>query len=129
LLLFPHTFMNESGRSVLAARDFYKIDNQDVLIVCDDMNLPLGKLRFRARGSDGGQKGLADVCRRLGTTELARLRVGIGRPPEGWDPVAYVLGKFTPAEREEIDLAIANGVAGIRDWVHEGIEPCMNRYN
>jgi PTH1 family peptidyl-tRNA hydrolase len=67
LLLWPHTFMNVSGKSVLAARDFYKIDDEDLLVVCDDFQLPLGKLRLRASGSSGGQKGLDDCLRRLGT--------------------------------------------------------------
>src|SRR5688572_30356880 len=94
LLLTPLTYMNLSGASVLAARDFYKIELQDILIVCDDFNLPLGKLRLRARGSAGGQNGLADILRRLGTEDLPRLRIGIGSPPPGRDPAGYVLGRF-----------------------------------
>ena len=94
LLLTPWTYMNLSGASVLAARDFYKIPNEDMLVVCDDLNLPVAKLRFRAAGSSGGQKGLEDIIRRLGSEEFARLRIGIGSPPEGWDWADYVLGKF-----------------------------------
>ena len=80
LLLGPETYMNRSGTSVQAARDFYKLPHEDLLIICDDLNLSLAKLRFRARGSSGGQKGLADVINRLGTEEFSRLRIGIGAP-------------------------------------------------
>src|SRR3712207_5611086 len=78
LLLCPHTYMNNSGASVVAARDFYKLANEDVLVVCDDFNLPLGKLRFRSQGSAAGQKGLAIITRRLGCDNLPRLPFGIG---------------------------------------------------
>ena len=86
LLLCPHTLMNLSGASVLAARDFYKIPEIELLVISDDLNLPLGKLRFRGTGSSGGQKGLEDVIRRLGTDAVPRLRVGIGGPPAGAMP-------------------------------------------
>jgi len=76
LLLMPHTFMNLSGGSVQKARDFYKIENADILVICDDLNLALGRLRFRPKGSAGGQNGLADILQRLGTQQVSRLRVG-----------------------------------------------------
>ena len=98
LLLSPTTFMNLSGTSVQEAKSFYKLADEDLLVVCDDLNLPVGKLRFRARGSSGGQKGLEDIIRRLGTEDFPRLRIGVGTAPEGWDWADYVLGKFTPEE-------------------------------
>ena len=113
LLVGPLTYMNESGSSVLAARDFYKLPNEELLVVCDDLSLPLGKLRFRARGSSGGQKGLADIVRRLGTEEFARLRIGIGSPPDGWDPADYVLARFAAAERPVIDEAVATAAEAV----------------
>ena len=129
LLLQPHTFMNLSGQSVLAARDFYKLKNEDILVVCDDLNLPLGRLRFRASGSDGGQKGLANILNRLGTKEIARLRFGIDPPPAGWDAADHVLGKFNKKQREEVEVSLRIASDAVLDWVRSGVDFCMNRYN
>jgi PTH1 family peptidyl-tRNA hydrolase len=81
LLVTPTTFMNRSGEAVQQFVHFYQIAPQDVVVVCDDMNLPLGRIRWRASGSAGGQKGLADIIQRLGTDQVPRLRLGVGRPP------------------------------------------------
>ena len=121
--------MNNSGQSVLAARDFYKIDHQQILVVCDDFNLPLAKLRLRKKGSSGGQKGLQDVISRLGDEEFARLRVGIGSPPAGWQVENYVLSKFNKTERSEIESAFDNASQAVVTWVAEGIDSCMNQFN
>jgi PTH1 family peptidyl-tRNA hydrolase len=129
LLLSPVTYMNRSGSSVQPARDFFKLPDEDLLIICDDFNLPLAQLRFRARGSSGGQKGLDDIIRRLGTDQVARLRIGIGPVPERWDPADFVLGKFATGERPVIDEAIRRAADAVSVWVMEGIEACMNRYN
>lgn len=129
LLLTPLTFMNLSGASVLAARDFYKIETEDLLVICDDFNLPLAKLRFRGKGTSGGQKGLEDIIRRLGTDEFPRLRIGIGAPPPGRDVAGYVLSKFTNDEQPEIQAAITRATAAVATWVQQGVEHCMNQYN
>jgi PTH1 family peptidyl-tRNA hydrolase len=129
LLLSPTTFMNCSGRSVRAAMDFYKIPLQDVLLICDDLNLPLGRMRFRARGSAGGQKGLADVIRTLGTEEFARLRVGIGSPPASWDVADFVLSRYTDKEEPVMRTTMEQAAVAVEDWIARGIEHCMNRYN
>jgi PTH1 family peptidyl-tRNA hydrolase len=129
LLLTPLTYMNLSGSSVLAARDFYKIENQDLLVICDDFNLPLAKLRFRASGSSGGQKGLEDVIRRLGTDDIPRLRIGIGQPPPGRDVTGYVLGRFTEDERLEMAEATRRAAQAVADWVEQGLTYCMTNYN
>lgn len=129
LLSRPETFMNKSGDSVSRTMQFYKMEPSDLLVISDDFNLPLAKLRFRAKGSAGGQKGLADVIRALGTDEFSRLRVGIGQPPEHWDTVDFVLSKFTKQEQEEIDVAIALAADGAETWVKEGIARCMNERN
>jgi PTH1 family peptidyl-tRNA hydrolase len=129
LLMKPQTFMNLSGRAVREAIDFYRIELADVLVVCDDINLPLGKLRFRARGSHGGHNGLRDIQGHLGTTEYPRLRVGVGTPDEEDGAVDHVLGKFRPSEKPVIEDALARAVEGAVLWVHQGIDVCMNQYN
>ena len=128
-LLLPHTYMNRSGGSVGAAFDFYKLAVSDVLVVCDDLNLPLGKLRIRASGSAGGQKGLQDILRRLGTEDVPRLRLGIGAVPNGWDAADFVLSRFSAAERVEMDIARARGADAVACWACDGVATAMNRYN
>lgn len=128
LLLKPETFMNLSGRSVRQAVDFYQIEHTDVLVVCDDINLPLGKLRFRSKGTHGGHNGLRDIQNHLGTTEYSRLRIGVDAPPEE-GAVDHVLGRFRPGEKPVIKEAIDAAVQGVVLWVHQGIDKCMNQYN
>ena len=121
--------MNRSGLSVVEARSFFKLDHADVLVICDDFNLSLGKLRCRAKGSSGGQKGLQDIVRCLGTEDFARLRIGIGPPPDGWDVADYVLSKFHADEQDPIRQALERAAEAALDWVRQGIQFCMNRYN
>lgn len=128
LLVKPETFMNLSGRSVRQVMDFYQAALEDMLVVCDDINLPLGKLRFRARGTHGGHNGLRDIQCHLGTTEYARLRIGVGAPDEA-DAVDHVLGRFRPGERPVIDDALDTAAQAVGRWLHEGLEACMNQYN
>jgi peptidyl-tRNA hydrolase, PTH1 family len=129
LLLWPQTLMNRSGRSVAAAVAFYKLELADLLVLCDDFNLLLGKLRFRSRGSAGGQNGLDDIISRLGSEEFGRLRIGIGPVPDQWDPVDFVLGRFDAGEREVIEEATALAAEGVACWLADGIDACMNRFN
>lgn len=129
LLLKPLTFMNKSGGSVRKATDFYQIPANDVVIVCDDFNIPLGQLRLRTSGSDGGQNGLADIIRSLGTQEVPRLRIGIGPVPERWNPADFVLGKFSPDERVEVALQVARSADAVRMWAKQGMLPAMNKFN
>jgi PTH1 family peptidyl-tRNA hydrolase len=129
LLVLPQTFMNLSGASALAARDFYKLANEDLLVVCDDFNLPLGTLRLRGQGSAGGQKGLADILRRLGTEDVPRLRIGVGPVPASWDPVDFVLSRFTKNELPEIELSIVRAADAVEVWATHGLQESMNRYN
>lgn len=129
LLLRPHTYMNLSGTSVQPARDFFKLTNDDVLIVCDDFNLPMGKLRVRAQGSAGGQKGLADIIQRLGGESVPRLRVGIGPVPPQWNAADFVLSRFTKDEEAAMKVTIDEARDAVVDWVKQGIAYCMNHYN
>ena len=129
LLLSPTTYMNLSGTSVQEAKSFYKLPNEDLLVLCDDLNLPVGKLRFRSRGSSGGQKGLENIVQRLATEDFSRLRVGVGTAPEGWDWADYVLGKFTSEELPVIEEAMRQAADAVAVWAREGITFCMNQYN
>ena len=129
LLLQPQTFMNRSGASVLAARDFFKIDNNDILIICDDFSLPLGRLLFRPKGSAGGQKGLNDVIQRLGSQDVPRLRIGIDPPPDNWDVADFVLSRFRTNELKTMDMAIQVAADAVETWSRAGVDACMNKYN
>ena len=129
LLLKPETFMNLSGSSVQLVCGFYQIDRSDVLVICDDFNLALGQLRFRSRGSSGGQKGLADIIRHLGGDDIPRLRIGVGKPPEGWDVADYVLSRFHGDETRQMTQTISRAADGVKDWVELGMKHCMNQYN
>jgi PTH1 family peptidyl-tRNA hydrolase len=128
LLLKPETFMNLSGRSVAQVLRFYKIELSDLLVVCDDLNLPLGRLRLRSGGSDGGQKGLRDISAHLGTDRYARLRVGIGDRGE-IDAADFVLSRFRPAERSTIEDGLILASQAVAVWVGQGVEAAMNQFN
>ncbi|MDB4637321.1 MAG: aminoacyl-tRNA hydrolase [Planctomycetaceae bacterium] len=129
ILLAPQTYMNESGRAVRKCFDFYQPELTDVTVLCDDMNLELGRLRWRSKGSAGGQKGLDDIIRHLGSEEFPRLRIGIGRPPGQMNPADFVLGRFTSRERSTMDQVVVAAADSIELWISEGVESCMNRFN
>jgi PTH1 family peptidyl-tRNA hydrolase len=127
LLVKPETFMNLSGRSVRQILDFYQLGPADLLVVCDDINLPLGKLRVRARGTHGGHNGLRDIQNHLGGVEYARLRIGVDAPRD--EAIDHVLGRFRPAERAVIEDAVSLAAQAVMVWVRQGVETAMNRYN
>jgi len=129
VVLCPHTYMNASGRSVRKAYDFFKLKPDDLLVVCDDLNLASGRIRLRAGGSAGGQKGVADIIRHLGTDQFSRLRIGIDRPPDGWDVSGYVLGKFNEYEKKLFEQTADVAAQASLDWAQHGISFAMNRYN
>jgi PTH1 family peptidyl-tRNA hydrolase len=128
-ILWPHTYMNASGKSVRRACDFYKLVPDDLLVICDDLNLATGRLRMRASGSAGGQKGLADIIRHLQTDTFARLRIGIDRPPQGWEATDYVLGKFNKDEKDKIEASTTDAAHAAIDWATKGVGFVMNHYN
>ncbi len=127
VLMKPTTFMNRSGDAILSAVRFYKLEPGDLLVVADDLALPLGRLRVRARGSAGSHNGLQDVIDRLGSDEWCRLRIGIGSAVG--DPAAYVLGRFAPEEMPVIKSALDWAADAVESWMGEGVERAMNRFN
>ncbi len=129
LLVKPLTFMNLSGYAVGELARYFKVDFADLLVVADDVNLALGRLRARARGSDGGHNGLKSIIAQLGTQEFARLRIGVGRGHEERDLADHVLSRFAPAEQDEIAAAIARAADAAELFVTDGIERVMNRFN
>lgn len=128
-LIWPMTYMNCSGRCVSQFARFYKVQTQNILVVCDDLSLPLGRLRLRKTGSSGGQKGLNDIIQSLGTQDVPRLRIGIDPTPEHWDTVDYVLSKFSASERATIDQGLALANDAIVAWLNGGIDFAMNSFN
>jgi peptidyl-tRNA hydrolase, PTH1 family len=128
MLVKPQSFMNLSGLSVRRFVDFYQLPLSDLLVVCDDINLPLGKLRIRRGGTHGGHNGLRNIELHLGTNEYPRLRIGVEAPATG-RAIEHVLGRFQPGERAVVDEAVAKAVQAVVTWVQKGIDVCMNEYN
>jgi PTH1 family peptidyl-tRNA hydrolase len=128
-LLCPSTYMNCSGLSVSEAVRFYKMSLNDLLVVCDDMDLPFAKLRFRADGSAGGQKGLADIVRQLATDKFSRMRFGIGRPPAHIDAADYVLARFLDNEQSTLPQALKRAADAVETWVVSETTEAMNKFN
>lgn len=129
LLLKPHTLMNLSGDAVSAALRFYRIPVSDLLVVCDDIYLPVGAVRIRASGGDGGHNGLWHISNCLGTQEYARLRLGVGAPPPEMDMADYVLSRFVAAERTPISEAISHAASAAETWATKGMTAAMNHWN
>lgn len=129
LILKPLTFMNLSGHAVAELIRYYRIALSDVLVVVDDVNLPLGRLRIRARGSHGGHNGLRSVAGQLGTDEYARLRLGVGRGDGRRDLADHVLARFEADERETIRSAVDRAADAAEMFVTDNIEKVMNSYN
>jgi PTH1 family peptidyl-tRNA hydrolase len=129
LVAKPLTFMNRSGDAVAALARYYEIPAEDVFIVVDEVALPFGRLRARARGSAGGHNGLKSIIERLGTQEFPRLRLGVGRGDGRRDLAEHVLSKFEPGERAELEMFIARAADAAEMFAVEGIAPVMNKYN
>jgi len=129
LLAKPQTFMNDSGQAVAPLVRFYKIPNEKLLVVHDDLDLPFGTLRLRPQGGAGGQRGMGSIIAKLDTKDFARLRVGIGRPPGRMAPRDYVLHDFDPKEEEILPEVLRNAVDAIHRFVADGIEKAMNDFN
>lgn len=129
LLAKPQTYMNLSGESVRGLMDFYKIPLANILVISDDLDIPLGTLRIRAKGGAGGQNGLKSIIQHLGTPDFARLRFGIGRPPGRMEPAAYVLQDFDKADAILLIETLDRVVRSIDTWLCFGVELMMTRHN
>ena len=128
LLARPYTYVNVSGEAVRDLRRRHRLRPEDILIIVDDIDLPLGRLRLRAGGSAGGHNGLKSVIEALGTTEFPRLRVGIGRPPHGVEAADFVLTRFTEEERM-VHETLERAAEAVELAVTEGLPAAMNRVN
>lgn len=130
LLIKPQTYMNLSGTAVSEAMSFYKLDSKDILVVSDDMDLPCGKIRIRKKGSAGGHNGLDDIINKIGSSDFARLRIGIDKPPhKDYDSKDWVLESFSANDKKIIDEAAERASAAILDYAEKTIDEIMNEYN
>ena len=126
LVVKPQTYMNLSGDCVGQLARYYKVANEDILIIADDLSLPVGTMRFRSKGSSGGHNGLKSIIAHLGGDNFPRLKIGIGR---GDDVIDYVLGHFGKEEWEKISEMMTLAVDAVKLWITDGDEAVMNRYN
>jgi len=134
VLVKPKTYMNRSGDAVSKLLKEYRAKPQDTIVICDDINLPLGKMRIRPSGSTGGHNGLKSIIASIGSEDFPRIRIGIGRPTSEWDSrsdpvVDYVLGDFLPNELNAIKAAITRTAEAVECILFEGIAAAMNKYN
>jgi PTH1 family peptidyl-tRNA hydrolase len=128
-VLKPETYMNLSGEAVAEAIRYLPADVEDLLVVFDDMDLPFGRLRIRPGGGAGGHRGLTSVIECLGVKDFPRVRVGVGRPPEGWNPTGFLLGRLSARSRQLLDEAVTRAVDAVETLLTDGIEEAMNRFN
>jgi len=129
LLVKPKTYMNLSGKSVKSLVRRYKSTPEDLVVIHDDLDLPLGKIRLYHNGGSGGHRGVGSITYELDSRDFLRIRIGIGRPPNDEDPVGYVLKDFLPNEKPVIQTAINTASESVLCLLTEGIEMAMNRFN
>lgn len=129
ILARPETYVNVTGTAVADLRRRHRVRPSDLLVITDDLDLPIGVLRLRERGSHGGHNGLRSIIEALGTTDFPRLRIGIGRPPAGVDPADYVLQRPGGDERLVLDEAVRRAAEGATVWVREGAQAAMRHCN
>ncbi|WP_346355201.1 aminoacyl-tRNA hydrolase [Azotosporobacter soli] len=129
LLVKPQTYMNLSGTAVGELARWYKVAEEDIVVIFDDMDLPTGKLRLRMKGGSGGHRGIESLLQHLAKDSFLRLRMGIGRPPAGWQVVDYVLSRFTAEEQPLIAAAIERSAEAVEAIVKDGMNKAMNLFN
>lgn len=128
LVVKPLTYMNESGQAVQALAHFYKLEKADIIVVHDDMDLPVGKIRLRKSGSSGGQKGMASIIKHLSTQEISRIRVGVGKTEKA-NVVDYVLGKFPKEELALVEDSIVRSSNALTYALAHSFDETMNHFN
>ena len=129
LLARPQTYVNVSGTAVADLRRRHRLPLENLLVAFDDLDLPVGQIRLRAKGGHGGHNGMRSIIEALGSEEFARLRVGIARPPEGVDPADYVLSRFSKEEQAQLDEAVKRAADAVEAFVRRGIEAAMSAFN
>ena len=129
LLVKPQTFMNLSGEAVAPLMNFYKLDASDLTVAHDDMDLPLGMIRLRPKGSGGGHRGVASIIQHIGSQNFPRVRIGVGRPPANWTVNHHVLSPFTAEDADKISAALDELVPAVICIFREGIDNAMNKFN
>lgn len=129
LILKPQTYMNLSGEAVKSAMDFYGIEPSDLIVISDDLSLPVGKIRIRRKGSHGGQNGLKSIINHIGTDEFRRIKIGIGIPPEGADYADWVLGNIPKADQEAFFNAVVSAYKALPLILEGKTDSAMNLYN
>jgi PTH1 family peptidyl-tRNA hydrolase len=128
VLAKPMTFMNRSGEAARRLLNFFQIGLEDLIVIHDDLDLPFGRIRFKRRGGDGGHQGVRSIIELMGGNNFLRLKVGIGRPPQGMDPAEYVLRDFDQSEESRLDEILALAAEALKVMLLEGLEAAMNRY-
>lgn len=129
ILAKPQTYMNLSGESIREIADFYKIEPENIIILCDDINLSEGQLRIRLKGSAGGHNGLKNIISHLGTQEFPRIRIGVGEKPRGMDLADYVLGRFPKEQQAVMEEAYRDAAEAACMMIEDGADAAMNHYN
>lgn len=130
LVMKPQTFMNNSGTAVSAVSKFYKIPEDKIIIISDDISLDVGKIRIRRKGSHGGHNGLKDIFQLMGTDNIMRVKIGVGaKPHPDYDLADWVLGKFPKEDEENLNTALENSVKAIEEIIKQGIDSAMNKYS
>ena len=128
VLALPQKYMNRSGQPVASLQGYYKIPNDKIIVVHDDLDLDSGTVRCKRNGGHGGHNGLRDIIQHLGK-DFLRIRVGIGRPPQGWETSNYVLGRWTTSEKEHLEKTISTALDAIESILTEGVQNAMNKFN
>ena len=129
ILIKPQTYMNLSGECIKQFVDFYKIPNEDILVIYDDMDIEPGKIKIRKKGGPGGHNGMKSIIKMLGTEELSRIRVGIGRPEHNGDEINYVIGAIPEEEIPKLNEGVENAKEAVIEVLKNGIDSAMNKLN